>query len=287
MPRGYTVTVIMPTYNSKAHLEECLESFRRQTFEDWELVCVDKGSTDGTFEMLQEYERSWPKLRVLRGGDERTSQINIAVTNSSSDFIYYTASDFRVDPTLIADAVTAVTKDGSDGVWINCISSGDHFWARVRDFERSTYFGSEKFEGVRFFRRALYTAVGGYDNNVPIFEEYDLQDRMLSYGARFSRISSAAEYHLDEPTDLLDIWRRSFYIGTRYRSLLAKQGAKALRHANPIRSTFLKAPGRFLDHPDLAFGLAVLIATKYVAGAIGVVASFFTEGRSHRERYGR
>lgn len=276
----------MPTYNSAQHLRPCLDSFRAQTFDDWELVCVDKGSTDGTLEILDEYQRSWPKLRLLKGGNERTSQINAAVSVSSSDYIYYTASDFYVDETLLSDAMAALSRDDADGVWINCISSGDHFWAKVRDFERSTYFGSEKFEGIRLFRRSLYLEVGGYDDNVPIFEEYDLQDRMIAAGARFTRVSPAAEYHLDEPRTLGDIWRRSFYIGTRYKDLLAKQGPKALRHANPIRSTFMKSPRRFIEKPDLALGFLALLVTKYLAGALGVVASSIIQGRSHRESYG-
>ena len=281
-----TLTVIMPTYNSGRHLRACLESFKAQTLSSWELICVDRGSTDDTRPILDEYARAWPQMRVLETGDERTSQFNAGVRASTSDFIYYTASDFYVDPNLLEDAVKVAVNGPADCVWINCISYGDAFWARVRNLERCNYFGSEKFEGARFFRRSLYEKVGGYDDAVPIFEEFDLQDRMRAAGATFGRVTTAAEYHLDEPQTLGEIWRRSFYIGTRYRDLLAKQGARALRHTNPVRSTFFKDSGRFVRHPRLTLGFVLLLLAKYGGGAAGVVASGFTKGRSHRARYG-
>ena len=267
------VSVIMPTYNSAKYLRRSLESFEAQTFSDWELLCVDRGSTDGTLEILRDFESRWEKLRILDGGFERTSQINIGVRSSDSDYIYYTASDFEVDPNLLADAVAAARSANADGVFINCVSYGDGFWARVRNLERSTYFGSVRFEGVRFFTRKAYLAAGGYDDNVPIFEEYDLQDRMLARGARLTRIDSAVERHLGEPQTLGEIWRKSFYYGTKYRSLLQKQGGAALRHTNPIRVTFFKHWRSFLAEPVLTAGFVVMILAKYGGGAAGFLWS--------------
>lgn len=265
------ISVIMPTYNSEAYLRTCLDSFMAQTFDDWELLCVDRGSSDGTLSILAEYAQRWPKLRVLDGGDERTSQINIGVRNSRGKYLYYTASDFDVDPTLLEEAFQAAERDNAEGVFIDCLSHGDHFWARVRALERSTYLGSEKFEAARFFKRETYLQVGGYDDKVPIFEEYDLQDRLIAIGARFSRIN-AVERHLGEPRSLREIWNKSYYYGRRYRDLLDKQGPAALRHANPIRVTFLRHAKQFVRQPVLGSAFVLMILVKYGAGAIGFLA---------------
>ncbi len=264
----------MPTYNSEAYLGECLESFKRQSFEDWELICVDRGSDDHTLEILQGYAASWARLKIVRGGSERTSQINIAVGKSSSEYIYYTASDFVVDERLIEDAVHTCKSNEADGAWIECVSYGSGFWARVRNLERSTYFGSEKFEGVRFFRRDTYLRVGGYDDKVPIFEEYDLQDRLLRSGASLARVTTSREYHLGEPKSLLEISKKSFYYGTQYVALVEKQGTQALRHANPLRSTFFKHWRSFLAEPVLTAGFAAMLVAKYGAGALGALLGF-------------
>lgn len=271
------IAVIMPTYNSAAYIRRCLDSFMAQTFSDWELVCIDRGSTDGTLEVLREYTARWPKMRVLDGGDERTSQINIGVRSSASKYIYYTASDFDVDPALLQEAFDAAERGEAAGVYIDCLSYGDHFWARVRNLERSTYVGSVNFEAARFFRRDAYMAAGGYDDAVPIFEEYDLQDRMFAMGYTFTRIR-AVERHLGEPRTLGEIWRKSFYYGQRYRDLLKKQGTEALKHANPVRATFFAHWKDFVSHPVLSAGFIVMLLAKYGGGALGFASASLTAG---------
>jgi len=264
----------MPTYNSARFLERCLDSFRRQTYDDWELVCVDRGSTDGTLDILKRYSERWDKLRVLDGGDERTSQINRGVRNTQSEYIYYTASDFDVDPTLLEDAVRVAKTTPADAVWFNCVSYGDGFWARVRNLERSTYFGSVKFEGARFFSRELYEKAGGYDDAVPVFEEYDLQHRMMLAGARFARVTTAVERHLGEPNSLQEIWRKHYYYGKQFRKYFDKQGPSTLKYGNPVRMPLVRNWRDFVKQPALAGGFLVMWSTKYIAGALGFASTF-------------
>src|SRR5262245_56314305 len=58
-----TVTVIVPTYNREAWLRRSIDSVRNQTFQNWQLLIVDDGSTDGSFELVKE----------LAGQDSRIS----------------------------------------------------------------------------------------------------------------------------------------------------------------------------------------------------------------------
>ena len=48
------VTVIIPCYNVESYINECVESVRRQSHQDVEIICVDNGSTDRTLEKLEE-----------------------------------------------------------------------------------------------------------------------------------------------------------------------------------------------------------------------------------------
>jgi len=64
-----TVSAIMPTYNSMAHLKESIDSVLAQTFTDWELIIVDDGSTDRTPALLARYTD--PRIRVFELGENR------------------------------------------------------------------------------------------------------------------------------------------------------------------------------------------------------------------------
>ena len=48
-------SVIIPVYNAREYLQECLESVIKQTYVDFELIIIDDGSTDRTVEIIQGY----------------------------------------------------------------------------------------------------------------------------------------------------------------------------------------------------------------------------------------
>lgn len=59
------ISVIIPTYNVEKYIEECIDSLRKQTWENFEIICVDDGSTDKTVEILQDYEKEDKRIKVL------------------------------------------------------------------------------------------------------------------------------------------------------------------------------------------------------------------------------
>jgi len=60
------VSVIIPAYNCGLLVEEALESVRRQTWQNFEVIVVDDGSTDDTWRVLQDAAAKWDKVRAIR-----------------------------------------------------------------------------------------------------------------------------------------------------------------------------------------------------------------------------
>ncbi len=68
MPEKHTplVSVVLPAYNVMPYLTKALDSLQSQTFEDFELICVDDGSSDGSFEILREYAAKDSRMSIMR-----------------------------------------------------------------------------------------------------------------------------------------------------------------------------------------------------------------------------
>ena len=75
------ISVIVPVYNVEAYLRECLDSLVNQTIDDYEIIAVDDGSTDGSPAILAEYADRFPKLiriiTVENGGQGRARNFGI------------------------------------------------------------------------------------------------------------------------------------------------------------------------------------------------------------------
>lgn len=59
------VSVVLPSLNVKAYIKECMESVCRQSLQEIEIICVDAGSTDGTLEILKEYEKKDARVTLI------------------------------------------------------------------------------------------------------------------------------------------------------------------------------------------------------------------------------
>ena len=85
------ISVIMCTYNGAAYLSEQLDSLRTQTLPPYELVVQDDGSTDGTMDLLRDYQQRYPGLRIrLFANPERVGynrNFLTAVQRAGGDFI--------------------------------------------------------------------------------------------------------------------------------------------------------------------------------------------------------
>lgn len=60
------ISVVVPVYNAIKYLKQCLDSIVNQTLQEIEIICVDDGSSDGSYELLQEYAENDQRVRVLR-----------------------------------------------------------------------------------------------------------------------------------------------------------------------------------------------------------------------------
>jgi glycosyltransferase, family 2 len=60
------ISVVMPVYNTKKFLEEAIKSILNQDFQDFEFIILDDFSSDGSFEILQDFAKKDKRIRLFR-----------------------------------------------------------------------------------------------------------------------------------------------------------------------------------------------------------------------------
>jgi len=100
------VTVVIPCYNHGQYLDDAVDSILAQTFDDYEIVVVNDGSTDPfTCELLANYDR--PKTRVMHRENGRMSAArNTGIRATDSRYICTLDADDRFAPTFLEKGVT-------------------------------------------------------------------------------------------------------------------------------------------------------------------------------------
>src|SRR5262245_43094191 len=96
--RAPLVSVVMPTYNSARFLASTVDSVAAQTFEDWELVLFDDGSSDETVQLSQRLAAANPKIRAVagsHGGPAVARNEGLRHSDPRSEFVIFLDSDDR------------------------------------------------------------------------------------------------------------------------------------------------------------------------------------------------
>ena len=87
-------SIVIPVYNTAPYLRGCLDSVVAQTFADWEAVCVDDGSTDGSAAILDEYATGDERFKIIHQENAGVSAArNLALDAIQGEWVCFLDSD--------------------------------------------------------------------------------------------------------------------------------------------------------------------------------------------------
>jgi len=96
------VTIVLCTFNRAKYLQRCIESVLAQTYKDWELLVVDDGSKDETFQVVDAYLQQYPNIRYMKHKNKKLSlSRNVGIMASFGAYITFIDSDDAYKPNHI------------------------------------------------------------------------------------------------------------------------------------------------------------------------------------------
>ncbi len=88
------ISVVIPVYNGEKHIDRCLQSVIRQDLDDIEIICVDDGSTDNTYNILLWYQQHFPMVRVYRQSRQYAGIArNFGLRKAKGEYVHFLDSD--------------------------------------------------------------------------------------------------------------------------------------------------------------------------------------------------
>src|SRR5438093_7588070 len=188
------VSVIIPVFNGERYIRQTIESVLAQTYNNFEILVIDDGSTDGTAEAVKEYEKN---LRYVRQGNGGASKArNQGIRFSQGKYIAFQDADDLWGREKLAIQVEFLEKNPDIGlVHCNCdgIDEEGRTFVRWKNSEREEGYYRLFMQGQAvaissaMFRRALLEQSGLFDEEFP---KAGLED--ISF---LSRLAQITQFH--------------------------------------------------------------------------------------------
>ncbi|TKX30607.1 glycosyltransferase family 2 protein [Campylobacter estrildidarum] len=109
------ISIVIPSLNSIKYIHECIDSVLNQTLQDIEIICVDAGSTDGTLEVLREYEKKDKRLKVILSDKKSYGyQMNLGIKKTKGEYLGIVESDDYIKKNMYEDLYNIAKKTKCD-----------------------------------------------------------------------------------------------------------------------------------------------------------------------------
>lgn len=187
------ISVIIPFYNRREFIDETISSIRAQTFAGWELLLVDDGSTDGSFQYIRDTLGSDPRIRIL----QRTSAPkganhcrNMGIREARGKYLIFLDSDDLLAPTCFERRLRYFEESPKcDFLVFNTLV----FKEKIGDYNYLWNVDSEENDLCRFLRQDVVWHTSGpihrkeallardqwFDESLPFWQDFEFHIRYL------------------------------------------------------------------------------------------------------------
>lgn len=178
------ISIVLPVYNGAKYLWESIDSVLAQTYTNWELLIVDDCSKDETPEIAREYAEKDSRVHYYRNEQNLRlpRNLNKGFSLTRGNYLTWTSDDNRYRPEALEKMHGALVAGNAQFVYcsMDVIDENDNlietYIAKPESIKRLVGFNTV---GACFlYTRKAYEAVGDYDHDMILVEDYDYWQRI-------------------------------------------------------------------------------------------------------------
>ncbi len=188
------ISVVIPVYNGEKYLSETIESVINQIYQNWELIIVDDGSTDGTKDIIEHYANLDTRItKIYHEENKKTPEtLNTGFANANGDYFTWIASDNIYCPDALESMINILKENNEYSFVYADISNID---GRGDILNKLSYCADDIYKycvvGACFlYTKEIAQKTGLYDIDMFMVEDYD-------YWLRIRK--NTLFYHLKKP----------------------------------------------------------------------------------------
>lgn len=172
------VSVVLPVHNGAEFLAAAIASVLAQNFADFELICVDDASTDGSPAILAAAARADSRVRIIRQDHNigLPAALNAGFRAARGQYFSWTSDDNLLRPQMLATLVAVLDANPGCGVAhsdYTIIDPGGQVIDTIRPQPVAELLLGNHVGASFLYRRAVDHAIGGYDSTLFGAEDYD------------------------------------------------------------------------------------------------------------------
>lgn len=190
------VSVIIPTYNREKYIKKALESVFFQTFQDFEIIVIDDGSTDNTKSVLEPYIKEGRVKYITQQNLKVSKARNNGIRNAQGKYIALLDSDdywldskklekqvnyfeARKDCVLISGGIIRVDENGKE---LSKILNPE----LDKDIRENMLFSCLFAPSAAMFKRDLWKKIGGFNEKSDLSEDWEFFMELGKYGTFYN-----------------------------------------------------------------------------------------------------
>jgi biofilm PGA synthesis N-glycosyltransferase PgaC len=231
------ISIIVPAFNEEEVIQASLSSLLELRYPYYEIIAVDDGSSDSTYDKMREFEGNHYGVRVSvfrKENSGKADTLNYGIRRSKAPIVVCMDSDSRLTPDALRYAITPFKDPNVGAVAGNVkVINRHNIWTKLQALEyieglnivrnAQAYFRTVNVipGPIGIFRRQAIEGTGGYDSDT-FAEDFDMTVKILAAGWKIHYEPKAVAY-TEAPEELLDIIKQRYRWSRGILQALRKQ----------------------------------------------------------------
>lgn len=253
----FKVSIIIPIYNVEKYIKECLDSIIGQTLKDIEIICVDDGSTDHSYEILEDFVQKDNRIKIIKKlNSGYGDSMNTGISQAQGEYIGIVESDDWVERNMFETLYKAAKEHNAEVVKSNFFDyySTDSFRCKLReilpDKDYNQVFSPLERQGIFYSKPSIWSAIYKKEflteNKINFlttpgasYQDVSFNFKVWSYAKKVYLIKDAfVHYRLDNETSSVNSKEKAFYICDEYKEIEAflDSNAEKKKHLEAIKN---------------------------------------------------